>query len=65
MLAALVGAATMGVPGALAATPLCGTVKALWLEYRFGEELDVSRKPGFLRRLKPPEFLRKLLERRA
>ncbi|MEJ7584899.1 MAG: hypothetical protein WKF43_12655 [Acidimicrobiales bacterium] len=53
----------MGVPGALAATPLCGTVKALWLEYRFGQELEVSRRPGFLRRLKPPRFLRRLLGR--
>lgn len=63
MLAALVGAAAMGVPGALAATPLCGTVKALWLEYRFGEEVDLTRKPGFIRRLRPPALLRKLLGR--
>lgn len=37
MLAALVGGAAAGVPGALAATPLCGTVKAVYLQYRFGE----------------------------
>ena len=33
MLAALVGGAAAGVPGALVATPLLGTVKALFLEY--------------------------------
>jgi predicted PurR-regulated permease PerM len=37
MLAALVGGAAFGVPGALAATPLCGTVKALYQEARHGE----------------------------
>ncbi len=34
MLAALVGGASFGVPGALIATPLAGTVKALYLEVR-------------------------------
>lgn len=34
MLAALTGAAAAGVPGALIATPLLGTLKALYLEYR-------------------------------
>lgn len=34
MLAALVGGAAAGVPGALAATPLVGTVKAIYLEAR-------------------------------
>jgi predicted PurR-regulated permease PerM len=34
MLAALVGGASFGVPGALIATPLVGTVKALYLEIR-------------------------------
>lgn len=63
MLAALIGGTALGVPGALAATPLCGTVKALWLEYRFGEEVELSRKPGFVRRLRPPAFLRKLFGR--
>jgi predicted PurR-regulated permease PerM len=37
MLAALVGGAAFGVPGALAATPLCGTVKAVYLQARHGE----------------------------
>lgn len=32
MLAALVGGAAAGVPGALAATPLCGTIKAVYME---------------------------------
>jgi predicted PurR-regulated permease PerM len=40
MIAALVGGAALGVPGALAATPLCGTVKALYVEYRYGDQLD-------------------------
>lgn len=34
MLAALTGGAAAGVPGALIATPLLGTIKALYLEYR-------------------------------
>lgn len=34
MLAALIGGAAAGVPGALVATPLVGTVKRLTLEYR-------------------------------
>ena len=36
MLAAFVGGAVAGVPGALIATPLIGTVKQLYLEFRFG-----------------------------
>jgi predicted PurR-regulated permease PerM len=36
MLAALVGAAAGGIPGALFATPLAGAVKQLYLEFRFG-----------------------------
>jgi predicted PurR-regulated permease PerM len=34
MMAALVGGAAAGVPGALIATPLVGTVKAVWFELR-------------------------------
>jgi predicted PurR-regulated permease PerM len=34
MLAALIGGAAAGVPGALAATPLIGAVKALWFAFR-------------------------------
>jgi predicted PurR-regulated permease PerM len=51
MLAALVGGAALGVPGALAATPLCGTVKALYLEYRYGDQVD-HEKTTALERLK-------------
>lgn len=56
MLAALVGGAALGVPGALVATPLVGTVKAIYLRYRFGEQPFervplVERLPGPLRRL--------------
>jgi len=36
MLAALVGAAAAGVPGALVATPLVGATKALYLQLRWG-----------------------------
>jgi predicted PurR-regulated permease PerM len=36
MLAALVGGAAGGIPGALFATPLVGAVKQLYLEFRFG-----------------------------
>lgn len=63
MLAALIGGAAAGVPGALVATPLVGVTKALYLEVRFGspdEEDDEGptlplagwrdRVRGFLRR---------------
>lgn len=40
MLAAFVGAATAGVPGALVTTPLVGAVKAMYLEARFGDDSD-------------------------
>ena len=48
MLAALVGGAAAGIPGALFATPLAGAVKQLYLEFRFGrttldDELASSR----------------------
>lgn len=36
MLAALIGGAAAGIPGALFATPLAGAVKQLYLEFRFG-----------------------------
>lgn len=61
MLAALVGGAAAGVPGALAATPLCGTVKAVYLQYRFGE---TAAPPTRLRdRLQVPGPIRALLRR--
>lgn len=40
MLAALVGAAAAGIPGALVATPLVGATKALYLELRFGDTVE-------------------------
>lgn len=45
MLAAIVGGAAAGVPGALAATPLVGTAKALYLHFRHGEALPLKPKP--------------------
>lgn len=54
MLAAFIGGAVAGLPGALIATPLFGAIKQLYLEFRFG--LDgrpgsKDRGPGPLRRL--------------
>jgi len=45
MLAALIGGAAAGVPGALAATPLVGTVKSLYLEFRSGAPAPSERSP--------------------
>jgi predicted PurR-regulated permease PerM len=60
MLAALVGGAAAGVPGALVATPLVGAVKQLYLQLRWGEQPLVARRPRLrdrvrmlLRRLSP------------
>ena len=50
MLAALVGGAAAGVPGALVATPLMGAAKALYLDRR--GELPERREPALQRRLK-------------
>jgi predicted PurR-regulated permease PerM len=48
MLAALVGGAAAGVPGALVATPLCGAAKAIYLEVRYGQppEAKASKRPN-------------------
>ncbi|MDQ3944495.1 MAG: AI-2E family transporter, partial [Actinomycetota bacterium] len=43
MLAALVGAAAAGIPGALVATPLVGATKALYLELRWGKVREPRR----------------------
>jgi putative heme transporter len=40
MLAAIIGGTAAGVPGALVATPLVGSVKRLYLAARHGEEDD-------------------------
>jgi predicted PurR-regulated permease PerM len=50
MLAALVGGAAAGVPGALVATPLMGAAKALYLDRR--GQLPARREPALQRRLK-------------
>jgi putative heme transporter len=65
MLAALVGGAALGVPGALAATPLCGTVKALYLEYRFGQHLEPESTTALerLKELPPIKAVRRRLGR--
>lgn len=43
MLAALIGGAAAGVPGALVATPLVGAVKSVWLDTRDRNVSDTSR----------------------
>jgi predicted PurR-regulated permease PerM len=50
MLAALVGGAAAGVPGALVATPLMGAAKALYLQRR--GELPPAKDAVLKRRLK-------------
>ena len=44
MLAALVGGAAAGIPGALVATPLCGATKAIYLEVRHGTPPEAREK---------------------
>jgi putative heme transporter len=51
MLAAFVGGAIAGLPGALIATPAVGAAKRLYLEFRFGE-VNVVHRPSFLARLR-------------
>ena len=52
MLAALIGGATAGVPGALVATPLVGAVKQLYMQLRWGQEPMTSRGPGLRAHMK-------------
>jgi predicted PurR-regulated permease PerM len=55
MVAALVGGAAAGVPGALVATPIVGAVKRLYLDFRGdgdGDELDADSNTGFVQRLR-------------
>jgi predicted PurR-regulated permease PerM len=47
MLAALVGGAAAGIPGALVATPLVGATKSLYMELRWGREPET--RPSGLR----------------
>jgi len=51
MLAALVGGAAAGVPGALVATPLLGAAKAVYLE-RQGKIAERKKAAGLLSRFK-------------
>ncbi len=50
MLAALIGGAAAGVPGALVATPLVGAVKSLYLELRWGRVPEARVREPFWRR---------------
>jgi predicted PurR-regulated permease PerM len=52
MLAALIGGAAAGVPGALVATPLVGAVKQLYMQLRWGQEPLASRRPGLRAHIK-------------
>lgn len=46
MLAVLIGGAAAGIPGALIATPLVGTIKRLYFVVRFGED-ETTAPPSF------------------
>jgi len=50
MLAALIGGAAAGVPGALVATPLVGALKQLYMEFRWGQKPFVSKRPSLMAR---------------
>ena len=50
MLAALVGGAAAGVPGALVATPLAGALKQLYMQFRWGAEPHVAEGGGLVAR---------------
>lgn len=52
MLAALVGGAAVGVPGALVATPLVGAGKALYLELRHGRAPEPRRSESLWQRFR-------------
>ncbi len=53
LIAALIGGATAGVVGAMASTPLCGAIKAIYREVRYGDDKPAQReRPGLLDRLK-------------
>jgi predicted PurR-regulated permease PerM len=52
MLAALVGGAAAGVPGALVGPPLVGAVKQLYLQLRWGQQpFESDTRPGFAARI--------------
>jgi predicted PurR-regulated permease PerM len=52
MLAALIGGAAAGVPGALVATPLVGAVKQLYMQFRWDEQPFRSERPSLLSRVR-------------
>jgi predicted PurR-regulated permease PerM len=60
MLAALVGAAAAGVPGALVATPLLGAVKAVYLEARGQTQAEEGGEVAVVRR-RISDFVQRLL----
>jgi putative heme transporter len=49
MLAALIGGAALGAPGAILATPLLGTTKAIYMEVRFPDAQRTHRRTLFER----------------
>jgi predicted PurR-regulated permease PerM len=51
MLAALIGGSAMGVPGAILATPVVGTVKALYLELKEPGSTEQTKRPSALSKL--------------
>ena len=52
MVAAFVGGAVLGVPGALVATPMVGAAKAIYLEARGRAKPEPEHRAGFLDRLR-------------
>jgi putative heme transporter len=52
MLAAFIGGAAGGVPGALIATPLVGAVKQLYMQLRWGKQPFAKYRPGVVTRLR-------------
>ncbi|HEX2497774.1 MAG: AI-2E family transporter [Actinomycetes bacterium] len=52
MLAAFIGGAAGGVPGALIATPLVGAVKQLYMQLRWGRQPFAKDRPGVVARLR-------------
>jgi predicted PurR-regulated permease PerM len=52
MLAALIGGAAAGIPGALVATPLVGAVKQLYFTTRYPDAEVTESSPGLLARVR-------------
>jgi putative heme transporter len=53
MLAALIGGAAAGVPGALVGPPLVGAVKQLYLQLRWGQQpFESDARPGVAARMR-------------